>query len=109
MQARLEKSKVVEVIKQKIGEVSVKKVFNIKNVGVIAGVQVKKGKVIRGCEGVVLRNGKKVGSGSIGSLQRDRNSVKEISAGYEGAFIIEGFVDWQEGDLVECYTINNAE
>ena len=105
LQAKLEKSKITEVIKKKIGEVAVKKVFNIKNVGVIAGIQVKKGKITRGCEGVVLRNGKKIGVGPIGSLQRDRNPVKEISAGYEGAFIIEHFTDWQEGDLVECYAI----
>jgi translation initiation factor IF-2 len=105
LQVKLEKSKVTEVIKKKIGEVAVKKVFNIKNVGVIAGIQVKKGKIIKGCEGVVLRNGKKIGAGPIGSLQRDRNSVKEISAGYEGAFIIERFTDWQEGDIVECFAI----
>lgn len=105
LQVKLEKSKITEVIKKKIGEVAVKKVFNIKNVGVIAGIQVKKGKIVKGCEGVVLRNGKKVGAGPIGSLQRDRNSVKEISAGYEGAFIIEHFTDWQEGDVVECFTV----
>lgn len=104
LQLKLEKSKITEVVKKKIGEVAVKKVFNIKNVGVIAGIQVKKGKIVRGCEGVVLRNGKKIGAGQIGSLQRDRNSVKEISAGYEGAFIIEHFADWQEGDIVECFT-----
>lgn len=105
LQAKLEKSKVVEVVKKKIGEVLVKKVFNIKNVGVIAGIQVKKGKIVKGCEGVVLRQGKKVGGGPIGSLQRDRNSVREITTGHEGAFIIEHFSDWQEGDVVECYII----
>ena len=103
LQAKLEKGKVVKLVKKKIGEIEVKKVFNIKNVGVIAGVQVKKGKITRGCEGVILRNGRKIGGGPISSLQRDRNAVKEIVAGYEGAFIIEGFTDWQEGDTVECF------
>lgn len=103
LQAQLEKGKVAKVVRKKIGEVAVKKVFNIKGIGVIAGVHVKKGKITRGCEGIVLRDGKKIGSGPISSLQRDRNTVKEIVAGYEGAFIIEGFADWQEGDLVECF------
>jgi translation initiation factor IF-2 len=103
LQAQLEKNKVAKVVKKKIGEISVKKVFNIKGVGVIAGVHVKKGKIIRGCEGLVLRHGKKIGGGPISSLQRDRNAVKEIVAGYEGAFIIEGFTDWLEGDVVECF------
>jgi translation initiation factor IF-2 len=103
LQANLEKHKVVKVVKKKIGEAEVKKVFNIKNVGVIAGIQVKKGKIIKGCEGIILRHGKKIEAGLIGSLQRDRNSVKEILAGYEGAFVIENFTDWQEGDIVECF------
>lgn len=103
LQAQLEKCKIAKVVKKKIGEVTVKKVFNIKGIGVIAGVHVKKGKITRGCEGIVLRHGKKIGSGAISSLQRDRNTVKEIVAGYEGAFIIEGFTDWLEGDVVECF------
>lgn len=103
LHAMLEKTKIVKMVKKKIGEVLVKKVFNIKGVGVIAGIYVKKGKIIRGCEGIVLRHGKKIGSGQISSLQKERNSAKEIGAGYEGAFIIENFSDWLEDDVVECY------
>jgi translation initiation factor IF-2 len=103
LEETIEKNKVKIIIKKKIGEVIVKKVFNIKGVGVIAGVYVKDGKIIKGCEGVIMRGGKEVGRGKIGSLQKARMPAKEISSGYEGAFIIDKFTNWEEEDVVECF------
>ena len=46
---------------------------------------------------------KKIGEGKITSLQREKHAVKEVHAGFECAFIVEGFTDWQVDDRVDCY------
>lgn len=93
-----------EVVLKKVGEAVVLKVFDIKNVGVIAGSQVKEGVFTRKALVKVWRNGKKVGEGRINSLQRDKKVVKEVTAGYECGFVVDGFKDWEVGDKVECFS-----
>lgn len=93
----------------KVGEAEVRKVFDIKGVGVIAGCYLKDGVLSRGNKVVCMRNGKQIGEGKVSTLQRDRKTVKEIHAGYECGFISEGFTEWQEGDTVICYAEVKAE
>ncbi|HXW85929.1 MAG TPA: translation initiation factor IF-2 [Candidatus Bathyarchaeia archaeon] len=88
---------------KKIGEASVLRVFDIKNVGVIAGVYVKEGRFTRDGSVVVWRGKEKIGKGKIVSLQREKKAVKEVHAGFECGFVIEGFTDWQVDDRVECF------
>lgn len=91
------------MVKQKTGEAEVRKVFDIKGLGVIAGCYVKDGRITRDGIVTVWRGRDKVGAGTIKSLQRDRKTVKEIHAGFECAFMVDGFDEWQEGDRVECF------
>jgi translation initiation factor IF-2 len=100
------KSRIVkEEVRVKSGEAVVRKVFNIKNVGVIAGVYIRKGKVVKDLIGVVMRGNKEVFEGKVKSLQKDKKVVKELTMGSEGAFIMDGFSDWQEDDVVVCYEV----
>ena len=46
---------------------------------------------------------KKIGAGKITSLQRDKNPAKEVRKGFECAFMVEKFTEWQVGDHVECF------
>jgi translation initiation factor IF-2 len=87
----------------KVGEASVLKVFDIKGVGVIAGCYLREGIVSRGNKAECFRGGKKIGEGKISSLQRDRKTVKEVHAGYECGFTVDGFTEFQEGDTVICF------
>lgn len=98
----------VKMVRTKTGEAIVRKVFDIKNLGVIAGSYVKQGVFSRDGMVVIWRGSKKVGEGKINSLQRDKNTVKEVHAGYECAFMVENFSDWQVDDRVECY-VERAE
>ncbi len=98
-----ESKKVVEKVRTKIGEAIVLRVFNIKNVGVIAGCAVKDGYCARNGKLVVWRGKKKIGEGSIKSLQREKRTVKEVHAGFECGFLMDGFTDWAVDDRVECY------
>ncbi len=93
----------IEYKKEKVGEAVVRKVFDIKGLGVIAGIYVKEGKILRGAQAQIWRANRKIGEGQIKSLQRDKKVMKEIAAGFEGAFLIEGYNDWNVEDKVECF------
>lgn len=93
----------VKMVRTKVGEAVVRKVFDIKNLGVIAGAYLKQGIFSRDGWIVAWRGSKKIGEGKITSLQRDKNAVKEVHAGYECAFMVENITDWQVDDRVECF------
>ncbi len=96
-------TKKVVMVRVKIGEAEVIRVFDIKNIGIIAGAQVKDGRIVREGILVVSRAGRKIGEGKLRSLQREKRSVKEVHQGYECGFMIEKYDDWAIGDKVECY------
>ncbi len=93
----------VEMVSKKIGEANVLKVFNIKKLGVIAGCYVRDGRFLDKAKVSIVRNKKQIATGKIKSLQRDKHSVKEVHTGFECAFMVEGFEDWQVDDIVECF------
>jgi translation initiation factor IF-2 len=93
----------VKMVRTRVGEAFVRKVFDIKNLGIIAGAYVKQGIFTRDGTVTIWRGTKKVGEGKISSLQRDKNTVKEVHAGYECAFMVEDFKEWQVDDRVECF------
>lgn len=100
------KAKLVEKIhfvSKKIGEAVVRKIFDIKNVGIVAGCYVKEGRFCKDGRVVVWRGKKKVGEGTIKGLERDRKSVKEVHAGFEFAFTCDGFSEWEIDDRLECF------
>lgn len=98
-----EQGKPVKKVLRKVGEATVLKVFDIKNLGIIAGAQVRQGRFTKDCKVTIWRGKNKIGEGMIKSLQRDRKTVKEVHTGFECAFMVEGFAEWQVDDRVECY------
>lgn len=100
----LQGKKEVEIVWNKVGEAVVKRVFDIKGIGVIAGCYMRDGILTRDQKVVCMRDGQKMGEGKVTSLQRDKKSVKEIHAGFECGFVCDGFNEWVEGDTVLCYT-----
>lgn len=104
-----ESNKPVVMVSKKIGEASVLKVFDIKNLGIIAGAHVQSGRFVKGGKVIVYRGKQKVGAGIIKGLQRDKKAVKEVHTGFECAFLVEGFDTWIVGDRVECYQETPAE
>ncbi|KKT23279.1 MAG: Translation initiation factor IF-2 [candidate division TM6 bacterium GW2011_GWF2_43_87] len=100
----LQRGKPVKKVIKKTGEAVVLKVFDIKKLGIVAGAQMVDGTCNRNSTVKIFRSARLVGKGSISSLQRDRNSVKEVRKGFECAFMVDGFTDWQVDDRVECYS-----
>lgn len=83
--------------------IEVREVFRISKVGTIAGCYVLDGKVNRNTKVRLIRNGIVLHDGSLGSLKRFKDDVKEVAAGYECGLNIEKFDDIQVGDLIEGY------
>lgn len=103
LQAQAETYREIEMVKVKSGDGIVRKVFDIKNVGVIAGVYVQDGLFSRDGFVVIWRGRQKIGEGKILSLQREKKTVKEVRTGFECGFMVEGVTDIQADDRVECY------
>lgn len=87
-----------------LGRAEVREIFRVSKIGVVAGTYVTEGKVIRGTEVRVLRNGELIHEGKVTSLKRFKDDVKEIQAGYECGVGVEGYNDWEVGDVIETYT-----
>ncbi|MFH1832327.1 MAG: translation initiation factor IF-2 [bacterium] len=100
----IKSKKEVKITWKKTGEAIVRKVFDIKGLGVIAGCYLQEGVCARTSRVACFRAGAKLGEGQINSLQRDKKSIKEVHTGYEFAFICDTFSEWQVGDSVHCFT-----
>jgi translation initiation factor IF-2 len=92
-----------EIIEKDIGEAEVRQVFRVSKIGTIAGCHVLSGQVTRNALIRVARDGEIVHVGSINSLKRFKDDVKEVKAGFECGIGIEGFEDIMEGDKLQIY------
>ena len=88
-----------------LGTAEVRNVIRIKSIGNIAGCYIKSGKIQRGAGVRVVRDGIIIADDSIGSLQRFKDSVKEVAEGYECGIGLEKYNDIKEGDIFEVFTI----
>ena len=85
------------------GEAEVRQIFKFSKIGNIAGCHVTKGNIKNQSEARVIRDGVVVYTGKIGSLQREKDSVKEVKNGYDCGITIESFQDIKEGDFIETF------
>ena len=88
-----------------IGRVEVRETFNLPKVGTIAGCLAVDGKIQRGCQVRLLRDGKIIYDGKLASLKRFKDDVKEVTTGFECGMALENFNDIKIGDTVEAYQI----
>lgn len=88
-----------------LGRVEVRQVYKISNVGMVAGSYVLNGKVVRGCQVRVVRDGIIIADDKIAGLKRFKDDAKEVAEGYECGISLEKFSDVKEGDVFEAYTV----
>ena len=86
-----------------LGQATVRQIFKVSKIGTIAGCMVDDGVIKNGCGIRLIRDGVVVYTGKLGSLQRFKDNVKEVKAGYECGLTIEKFNDIKEGDIIEGY------
>ncbi len=92
-----------------LGRAEVRNVFRITGVGMVAGCYVLDGKMQRGAQMRLLRDNIVIYDGAIASLQRFKDSVKEVASGYECGITFEKFQDIKEGDVIEAYLMEQIE
>ncbi len=91
-----------------LGEAEVRQVYKITGVGFVAGCYVTSGKVARNAQIRLVRDGIVIHEGVMNSLQRFKDSVKEVARGYECGIGIEKYSDIKEGDIIEAFVMEEV-
>ena len=86
-----------------LGELQVRQVYKISNVGTVAGCRVTSGKITRDSQVRVVRDGIVIAEDEIASLKRFKDDAKEVAEGYECGVTLEKFADVKEGDVYEAF------
>ena len=92
-----------------LGEAEVRSVFRITGVGMVAGCYVMNGRMQRNAQMRLLRDNIVIYDGTIASLQRFKDSVKEVAQGYECGITFEKWQDIKEGDIIEAFIMEQIE
>ena len=92
-----------------IGHAEVRQTYKVSAIGTIAGCMVKDGKVSRDAKVRVLRDNIVIHEGEVGSLQRFKDAAKEVTAGFECGMSIAKFNDIKEGDIFECFVMEEIK
>jgi translation initiation factor IF-2 len=95
-------------VERSLARVEVRNTFNITRVGTVAGSYVAEGKVTRDGLLRVVRDGRVVHTGRVGSLRRFKEDVAEVAAGYECGIGIANFNDVKVGDILEIYQMDEV-
>jgi translation initiation factor IF-2 len=109
LRAAMEGMLAPEEVEEALGQAEVKELFRASRVGTIAGCIVTDGKVVRGAEVRLVREGTVVWSGRIGSLRRFKDDVREVEEGLECGIVLEGYQDVKVGDVLEVYETKQVE
>ncbi len=91
------------VIEKSLGRAEVRNIFTVPKMGTIAGSFVTEGKIARSSMLRLVRDGKIIYEGKVGSLKRFKDDAKEVAAGFECGIGIENFNDIKVGDVIEAF------
>ena len=98
-----------EYEEQIIGSAEVRQLFRFSKVGTIAGSYVLDGIIKNNAKARVIRDSAVIYDGTIGSIQREKDSVKEVKKGLECGITIENYADIKVGDIIEGYEMIEQE
>ena len=88
-----------------LGEAQVRQVYKISSVGTVAGCRVTRGKITRDAKLRLVRDGIVITEDAIASLKRFKDDAKEVAEGFECGITLEKFSDIKEGDVFECFKL----
>ena len=92
-----------------LGHAEIRELFKVSGVGTIGGCYVTDGKIIRNCGVRILRNDIVIHTGELASLQRLKDSVKEVNSGFECGLSVANYNDIKVGDVIEAFTNQEVE
>ena len=97
-------------IKEEIlGSAEVQEIFKVSKIGKVAGSKVIEGEIINNVNARLIRDGNVLYTGSIGSIFREKNATKQVTAGLECGITLKDFADFKEKDVIEVYKIIETE
>ena len=91
-----------------IGYAEIRQVFGVSKVGKVAGCYVTEGVIKRGCKVRLLRDNVVIHEGSLKTLKRFKDEVKDVHEGFECGMGFENYSDIQEGDMIECFELREV-
>ena len=91
-----------------IGYAEIRQVFGVSKIGKVAGCMVTEGVIKRGCKVRLLRDNVVIHEGSLKTLKRYKDEVREVREGFECGMGFENYSDLQEGDMIECFEIREV-
>ena len=92
-----------------LGTVEIRDTFKVPGVGIVGGAYVTDGKVVRNEQIRLVRDGIVIHEGKISSLKRFKDDAREVTQGYECGIGIENYNDIKEGDVIECFTMEEID
>ncbi|MBN1776979.1 MAG: translation initiation factor IF-2 [Clostridiales bacterium] len=92
-----------------LGTAEVRNVFHITGAGTVAGCYVTEGKLQRNAQVRLTRDNVVIFDGKLSSLKRFKDDAREVAQGYECGASLEGYNDIKEGDVIECYILEEIE
>ena len=98
-----------ELVEKVTGQAEIRRLFKVSKVGTIAGCMVTDGFIKNNSLIRVIRDGVVVFTGKLASLQREKDQVKEVKAGFECGMLIENFNDIKENDIIEGYEMVESD
>ncbi|RME76415.1 MAG: translation initiation factor IF-2 [Chloroflexi bacterium] len=97
-----------EYAEKVIGRAEVRAVFKVGRRGQVAGSYVREGQITRNALARVIRSGEVLHESKIASLRRFTEDVREVATGFECGIGVDGFHDFQEGDIIEAYVMERV-
>ena len=97
------------LVEKELGKAEIRKVFRIAKVGNVAGCMVTSGLIKRSGSVRLVRDGTVTWKGKLSSLKRFKDDAREVKDGFECGLSFEGFNDVKEGDIVECYEVEEVK
>jgi translation initiation factor IF-2 len=91
-----------------LGNAQIREVFNISKVGKVAGCMVTEGQVKRGAKVRLLRDHVVIHEGSLKTLKRFKDEVREVKEGYECGMAFENYDNIEAGDTIECFEMEQV-
>jgi translation initiation factor IF-2 len=98
-----------EIKETVVGQAQVLQTFKITKLGTIAGCKVMNGEIRRNAKVRVLRNDENLFEGELASLKHEKDNVKEVRTGFECGLRVKGFNDFEIGDTIESFIVEEVE
>jgi translation initiation factor IF-2 len=91
------------------GSAKILEIFKVSGAGKVAGSKITEGEISSTSEVRIIRDGKIVYTGKIGTLFREKNQVKEVSNGQECGITVKDYMDFQKNDTIEAFNVTSTE